>query len=125
MLSWCASPAPGRVPASTGPVVLPALGAVQVHWQVRGGYEDVQHGDDQPGFEWFGSADGNGAAGYAHDGGSASIAEQQNYAERLIAVDEQLRCHVEKVRRAVIEGETLARGPLTLPGLTVEPHRES
>ncbi len=55
---------------------------------------------------------------------SASAAEQQNYAQRLIAAGERLRQRVDKTSRAIIEGEVLANGPLTLPVLTVEPYRE-
>ncbi len=55
--------------------------------------------------------------------GSAGIAEQQDYAERLIAVGERLRRRVEGRKGAVIEGEVLADQPLRLPGLTVEPDR--
>ncbi|MGQ0718184.1 MAG: hypothetical protein ACT4NP_12925 [Pseudonocardiales bacterium] len=55
---------------------------------------------------------------------SASAAEQQNYAQRLIAAGERLRQRVDRTSTAVIEGEVLANGPLTLPALTMEPHRE-
>ncbi len=57
--------------------------------------------------------------------GSASIAEQQNFAERLITVGERLRRRPDETVETVVEGEVLANGPLTLPGFTVEPHRES
>jgi hypothetical protein len=56
--------------------------------------------------------------------GSASIAEQHSYAERLIATGERLKRRAEGTTGAVIEGDVLADGPLRLPGLTVEPHRE-
>lgn len=39
---------------------------------------------------------------------SASIAEQQHYAHRLIAVGERLRRRANDTRGAVIEGEVLA-----------------
>lgn len=55
---------------------------------------------------------------------SASAAEQQHYAQRLIAAGERLRQRVGGTSKAVIEGEVLANGPLTLPVLTVEPYRE-
>lgn len=56
--------------------------------------------------------------------GSASTAEQQNYAERLIVAGERLRRRADGTSGAVIEGEVLANGPLTLPAHTVEPHWE-
>ncbi|MGH3428222.1 MAG: hypothetical protein ACRDRI_08030 [Pseudonocardiaceae bacterium] len=56
--------------------------------------------------------------------GSASTAEQQDYAQRMIAAGERLRRRAEGARGAVIEGEVLASGPLALPAHTVEPHRE-
>ncbi len=55
--------------------------------------------------------------------GSAGIAEQQHYAERLIAAGERLWRRVAGMTTAVIEGEALADPPLKLPGLTVEPDR--
>lgn len=55
--------------------------------------------------------------------GSTSIAEQQDYAERLIAVGERLRRRAEGMTRAVIEGEVLANRSLTFPDITVEPDR--
>lgn len=55
--------------------------------------------------------------------GSASNAEQQNYAERLIAIGERLRRRADRAVKTVIEGEILASGPLAFPGLTVEPYR--
>ena len=57
--------------------------------------------------------------------GSAGIAEQRHYAERLIAAGEWLKQRAEGTKGTVIEGDVLADGPLRLPGLTVEPHRES
>lgn len=56
--------------------------------------------------------------------GSASAAEQQNYAQRLIAAGERLRRRVNGACGPVIDGEFHTDGPLTLPVLTVEPHRE-
>lgn len=55
--------------------------------------------------------------------GSASIAEQAHYAQRLIAVGERLRQRADETAGMVIEGEVLANGPLTLPAYTVEPHQ--
>ncbi len=43
----------GASPASHWSGVVPVLGAGPVHWQVRGGYEDVRDGENEPGFEWF------------------------------------------------------------------------
>lgn len=56
---------------------------------------------------------------------SASAAEQQNYAQRLIAAGERLRRRVIGVSGAVMDGEFYTNGPLILQVLTVEPHRES
>ena len=56
--------------------------------------------------------------------GSASTAEQQNYAQRLIVAGERLRRRADGTSGAVIEGEVLANGPLILPAHTVEPHWE-
>ncbi len=57
--------------------------------------------------------------------GSAGIAEQRNYAERLIAVGEWLKQRAEGTKGTVIEGDVLAHRPLRFPEFTVEPHRES
>ena len=57
--------------------------------------------------------------------GSASIAEQQNYAKRLIAIGERLKCRAEEAKRTIIEGEVLVDRPLTLPGFTTDHHWES
>lgn len=54
--------------------------------------------------------------------GSASTAEQTQYAQRLIAAGERLRRRATETAGAVIEGEVLGTGPLTLPTQTVEPH---
>ena len=56
--------------------------------------------------------------------GSASTAEQQNYARRLIEIGERLRRRVDEPVETIVDGEVLANGPLTLPGLPVEPYRE-
>ncbi|MGH3910045.1 MAG: hypothetical protein ACRDRM_04360 [Pseudonocardiaceae bacterium] len=50
--------------------------------------------------------------------GSASAAEQQHYAQRLIAAGERLRRRTDET--GVIEGEVLVEQPLTLPAHTVE-----
>lgn len=56
--------------------------------------------------------------------GSASSAEQQSYAERLIAMGERLKRRAEDMEETIIEGEVLSNESLALPGLTVEPYRE-
>lgn len=53
--------------------------------------------------------------------GTASAAEQRNYAQRLIAAGERLRRRAEGANGVVIEGKVLANGSLTLPAPTVEP----
>ncbi len=56
--------------------------------------------------------------------GSASAAEQQEYAECLIAAGERLRRRaVAETAGAVIDGEMLAHSALNFPGHTVEPYR--
>lgn len=57
--------------------------------------------------------------------GSASAAEQQEYAERLIAVGERLRWRAHEMAGMVVEGDVLGAEPLIFPALTVEPYRES
>ncbi len=55
---------------------------------------------------------------------SASAAEQEHYAQRLIAAGERLQRRAEGTS-GVIDGEVLANGPLALPALTdAEPYRE-
>ncbi|MGH3764814.1 MAG: hypothetical protein ACRDTX_06650 [Pseudonocardiaceae bacterium] len=56
--------------------------------------------------------------------GSASVAEQQTYAERLIAIGERLKRRTDGTSGPVIEGEVLTNGALALPVHTVEPHQE-
>lgn len=51
--------------------------------------------------------------------GSASVAEQQHYAQRLVAVGERLQRRTDGMRAAVIEGEVVT-GPTVLPARTVE-----
>ncbi|MBV9163789.1 MAG: hypothetical protein JO281_20065 [Pseudonocardiales bacterium] len=53
--------------------------------------------------------------------GTASAAEQRNYAQRLIAAGERLRRRAEGANGVVVEGEVLANGSLTLPAPAVEP----
>jgi hypothetical protein len=56
--------------------------------------------------------------------GSAGVAEQVHYAQRLIAAGERLRRRADETAGMVIEGEVLASGQLTLPAHPVEPHWE-
>ena len=55
---------------------------------------------------------------------AASAAEQTDYAQRLIAAGERLQRRAAGANAVVIEGEVLAKGPLTLPSFTTEPYRE-
>jgi hypothetical protein len=52
--------------------------------------------------------------------GSASAAEQQSFAQRLITAGEQLKERVNATRGMIIEGQTLAAGMITLPDYSVE-----
>lgn len=57
--------------------------------------------------------------------GSASSAEQQHYAQRLILAGQRLYRRSEEASRLILEGEDLITRSLTLPAHTVEPgHRE-
>jgi hypothetical protein len=56
--------------------------------------------------------------------GSASVAEQQHYAQRLIAVGERLQRRADGLRGVVIEGE-IAAGPTVLAAHTVKLDRKS
>jgi hypothetical protein len=56
--------------------------------------------------------------------GSAGVAEQQDYAQRLIAAGERLWRRADEPVDVVIEGEVLSRGPLTSPELTAESCQE-
>jgi len=56
--------------------------------------------------------------------GSASAAEQQNYAQRLIDASERLRQRVVRAGGAVIDGEVLVNEPLTLPERIAESYQE-
>jgi hypothetical protein len=53
--------------------------------------------------------------------GSASVIEQQNYAQRLIFAGERLRCRADELNHVVIEGEILVGKVTTLPSRTAEP----
>jgi hypothetical protein len=55
---------------------------------------------------------------------AASAAEQADYAQRLIAAGERLQRRAAGANAVVIEGEVLAKTPLTFPGFTAEPYRE-
>jgi hypothetical protein len=57
--------------------------------------------------------------------GSASLAEQQNYAQRLIAAGERLQQRANETNHPVIEGEVLTDVSIALPAQTAEPHRQS
>ncbi|HET9254857.1 MAG TPA: hypothetical protein VFO16_06600 [Pseudonocardiaceae bacterium] len=57
--------------------------------------------------------------------GSASAAEQQDYAQRLIAAGERLGRRADKPVGVIIDGDVLSHGPLILPGLTAESYQES
>ncbi len=52
---------------------------------------------------------------------SASSAEQQDYAQRLIAAGERLRKRTDEMTNVIIDGEVLENGPLALsePGIPV------
>jgi hypothetical protein len=54
--------------------------------------------------------------------GSASTAEQQDYAQRLIAAGERLWRRADGMNAAVIEGEVLTNGPLAPLMHTAEPY---
>jgi hypothetical protein len=57
--------------------------------------------------------------------GSASVAEQHNYAQRLIAAGERLQQRANETDHPVIEGEVLTDVSIGLPGHTAERHRQS
>ena len=57
--------------------------------------------------------------------GSVSVAEQQDYAQRLIAAGERLWRRANNPVDVIIDGEVPPNGPLTLPGLTAESYQES
>lgn len=53
--------------------------------------------------------------------GTASVAEQHDYARRLIAAGERLRHRADETGGAIIEGEVLANGPIASPAHTTAP----
>ncbi|MCA1672693.1 MAG: hypothetical protein LC799_10985 [Actinobacteria bacterium] len=52
--------------------------------------------------------------------GSASVAEQLRYAQRLIAVGERLKHRADEMGGTIIEGEVVADEPTALPAHTAE-----
>lgn len=52
---------------------------------------------------------------------SASAAEQQSYAQRLIAAGERLQRRADETPGIIIEGDVLVSGPVARPAHTVEP----
>lgn len=54
-------------------------------------------------------------------GGSASAAEQEHYAQRLVAAGRRLQRRADGMSCAVIEGEVETEAPLALPAHTMEP----
>jgi hypothetical protein len=56
--------------------------------------------------------------------GSASVAEQQHYAQRLVAAGERLQRRADGMRGVVIEGEVIVR-PTVLAEHTVELDKKS
>ena len=56
--------------------------------------------------------------------GSASAAEQRDYACRLIAAGKSLHRRAARIG-AIIDGEVVTDAPITVHRHTVEPHRES
>lgn len=79
-------PSPRDVsPASRWSGVVPVLGAVHVNWQVRGGYEDVQDGENEPSFEWFRCGDAHG--GQVSSGAGRSIRPGTAVPSRVLVSD--------------------------------------
>jgi hypothetical protein len=56
---------------------------------------------------------------------TATAAEQHDFARRLIAAGQWLQRRAGRTPGAVVHGEVVASAPLGLPGLTVEPSRDS
>lgn len=52
--------------------------------------------------------------------GSATAGEQWDYAQRLIAAGERLRCRADEMNYPIIEGEVTVSSVLVFPGHTVE-----
>lgn len=57
--------------------------------------------------------------------GTVTAADQHDYARRLIAAGKRLQRRADETSGAVVDGEVLVLGPLTLPLHTVEPYAES
>ncbi|MGH3824118.1 MAG: hypothetical protein ACRDRA_15000 [Pseudonocardiaceae bacterium] len=53
--------------------------------------------------------------------GSASAAEQHDYAQRLIAAGQRMRKRADETEAVVIEGEVLGNRSLALPAVNGEP----
>ena len=53
--------------------------------------------------------------------GSASAAEQQDYAQRLIAAGERLRKRADEISRSVIDGEVLTSGSIARKDQSMNP----
>jgi hypothetical protein len=53
--------------------------------------------------------------------GSTSAGEQRDYAERLIAAGERLRCRADETNHPVIDGEVTGSGTPVFPEQTAEP----
>jgi hypothetical protein len=56
--------------------------------------------------------------------GSASTAEQQDYARRLITAGERLQRRADEMGRVIVDGEVLTNGSFAIPAHTVEPYWE-
>jgi len=56
--------------------------------------------------------------------GTAGAAEQQHYAQRLVAAGERLQRRADGINDVVIEGEIEAENPIALPPNTIELDRE-
>ena len=56
---------------------------------------------------------------------SASAAEQQHYAQRLIVAGERLQRRANEIGEAIIEGEVLVDERIAFPSHTVESDRKS
>lgn len=56
--------------------------------------------------------------------GSATVAEQQDYAQRLIAAGRRMQRRANETAGVVVEGEVLGNGSLALPVYTIGPYRE-
>ena len=55
--------------------------------------------------------------------GSASVGEQRDYAQRLIAAGKRLHHRADEMNPPVIDGEVAGSATLVFPGHTMEPTR--